>query len=71
MPLEWAYFRLGSGLRELERACHRQADLAVHGGEVELDKAIVEDIGTAGRHGQPQLTPVPARRYRRVIPNRG
>jgi chemosensory pili system protein ChpA (sensor histidine kinase/response regulator) len=44
VPLEWAYSRLGSALRELERTCHRQADLAVHGGEVELDKAIVDQL---------------------------
>jgi chemotaxis protein histidine kinase CheA/ActR/RegA family two-component response regulator len=44
VPLEWAYTRLGSALRELERTCHRQADLAVHGGEVELDKAIVDQL---------------------------
>jgi len=44
VPLEWAYSRLGSALRELERTCHRQADLVVHGGEVELDKAIVDQL---------------------------
>ena len=44
VPLEWAFSRLGSALRELERSCHRQADLAVHGGEVELDKAIVDQL---------------------------
>jgi chemosensory pili system protein ChpA (sensor histidine kinase/response regulator) len=44
VPLEWAYSRLGSALRELERTCHHQADLLVHGGEVELDKAIVDQL---------------------------
>jgi len=44
VPLEWAFSRLGSALRELERTCHRQADLTVHGGEVELDKAIVDQL---------------------------
>jgi chemosensory pili system protein ChpA (sensor histidine kinase/response regulator) len=44
VPLEWAFSRLGSALRELERSCHRQADLAVQGGEVELDKAIVDQL---------------------------
>jgi chemosensory pili system protein ChpA (sensor histidine kinase/response regulator) len=31
-------------LHELERTCHRQADLIVQGGEVELDKAIVDQL---------------------------
>ncbi len=44
VPLEWAFSRLGSALRELERSCHRQADLTVQGGEVELDKAIVDQL---------------------------
>jgi chemosensory pili system protein ChpA (sensor histidine kinase/response regulator) len=44
VPLEWAYSRLGSALHELERTCHRQADLLVHGGELELDKAIVDQL---------------------------
>lgn len=44
VPLEWAFSRLGSALRELERSCHRQADLSVQGGEVELDKAIVDQL---------------------------
>jgi chemotaxis protein histidine kinase CheA len=45
VPLEWAFSRLGSALRELERSCHRQADLVVSGGEIELDKAIVDQLG--------------------------
>ena len=44
VPLEWAFSRLGSALRELERTCHRQAELTVQGGEVELDKAIVDQL---------------------------
>lgn len=44
VPLEWAFSRLGSALHELERTCHRQADLVVQGGEVELDKAIVDQL---------------------------
>lgn len=44
VPLEWAFSRLGSALHELERTCHRQADLSVQGGEVELDKAIVDQL---------------------------
>jgi chemosensory pili system protein ChpA (sensor histidine kinase/response regulator) len=44
VPLEWAFSRLGSALRELERSCHRQADLTVTGGEIELDKAIVDQL---------------------------
>lgn len=44
VPLEWAFSRLGSALRELERSCHRHADLTVSGGEIELDKAIVDQL---------------------------
>jgi len=44
VPLEWAFSRLGSALRELERSCHRQADLTVVGSEIELDKAIVDQL---------------------------
>jgi chemosensory pili system protein ChpA (sensor histidine kinase/response regulator) len=44
VPLEWAFSRLGSALRELERSCHRQADFTVGGGEIELDKAIVDQL---------------------------
>ena len=44
VPLEWAFSRLGSALRELERSCHRHADLVVSGGEIELDKAIVDQL---------------------------
>jgi chemotaxis protein histidine kinase CheA/CheY-like chemotaxis protein len=44
VPLEWAFSRLGSALRELERTCHRQADLTVQGGEIELDKAVVDQL---------------------------
>jgi chemotaxis protein histidine kinase CheA/ActR/RegA family two-component response regulator len=44
VPLEWAFSRLGSALHELERTCHRQADLTVQGGEVELDKAILDQL---------------------------
>ena len=44
VPLEWAFSRLGSALRELERTSHRQADLSVSGGEIELDKAIVDQL---------------------------
>lgn len=44
VPLEWAYGRLHSALRELERSCHREADLVASGGEVELDKSVVDQI---------------------------
>ncbi|HEY5307445.1 MAG TPA: response regulator, partial [Casimicrobiaceae bacterium] len=44
VPLEWAFSRLGSALHELERSCHRQAEMSVQGGEVELDKAIVDQL---------------------------
>jgi chemosensory pili system protein ChpA (sensor histidine kinase/response regulator) len=44
VPLEWAFSRLGSALHEIGRSCHRQADLIVQGGEVELDKAIVDQL---------------------------
>ena len=45
VPLDWAFSRLGSALRELERSCHRQADFSVSGSEIELDKAIVDQLG--------------------------
>ncbi len=44
VPLEWAFSRLGSALRELERSSHRHADFTVSGGEIELDKAIVDQL---------------------------
>ncbi len=44
VPLDWLYQRLASALRELERAAGRQAELVVQGGEIELDKSVVEQI---------------------------
>jgi chemosensory pili system protein ChpA (sensor histidine kinase/response regulator) len=44
VPLEWAYGRLHSALRELERSCRREADLVASGGEIELDKSVVDQI---------------------------
>ncbi len=44
VPLEWAYGRLHSALRELERSCHREADLVASGGDIELDKGVVDQI---------------------------
>jgi chemotaxis protein histidine kinase CheA/ActR/RegA family two-component response regulator len=45
VSLEWVFGRLASALRELEPAAGRRAELVVRGGEIELDKAVVEQIG--------------------------
>ena len=45
VSLEWVFGRLGSALRELEPAAGRRAELVVHGGDIELDKGVVEQIG--------------------------
>jgi chemosensory pili system protein ChpA (sensor histidine kinase/response regulator) len=45
VSLEWVFGRLGSALRELEPTAGRRAELVVHGGEIELDKGVVEQIG--------------------------
>ena len=39
------YARLASALRELEPSSGCRAELSVHGGEIELDKAVVEQLG--------------------------
>ena len=44
VPMEWLYSRLGSAMRELERTCHRPVDMVVVGGEVELDKSVVDQL---------------------------
>jgi chemosensory pili system protein ChpA (sensor histidine kinase/response regulator) len=44
VPMEWLYSRLGSAMRELERTCHRPVEMAVTGGEVELDKSVVDQL---------------------------
>ena len=44
VPMEWLYSRLGSAMRELERTCHRPVDMAATGGEVELDKGVVDQL---------------------------
>jgi chemotaxis protein histidine kinase CheA/ActR/RegA family two-component response regulator len=44
VPMEWAYSRLGSAMRELERSCHRPVDMVATGGEVELDKGLIEQL---------------------------
>jgi chemotaxis protein histidine kinase CheA len=45
VSLEWVFGRLGSALRELEPTAGRRAELVVKGGDIELDKAVVEQIG--------------------------
>jgi chemosensory pili system protein ChpA (sensor histidine kinase/response regulator) len=44
VPMEWLYSRLGSAMRELERTCRRPVDMVVTGGEVELDKSVVDQL---------------------------
>jgi len=44
VPMEWLYSRLGSAMRELERTCRRPVDMEVAGGEVELDKSVVDQL---------------------------
>ncbi len=44
VPMEWAYSRLGSAMRELERSCHRPVDMVIAGGEVELDKSLIDQL---------------------------
>jgi chemotaxis protein histidine kinase CheA/ActR/RegA family two-component response regulator len=44
VPMEWAYSRLGSAMRELERSCHRPVDMIISGGEVELDKSLIDQL---------------------------
>jgi chemosensory pili system protein ChpA (sensor histidine kinase/response regulator) len=45
VSLDWVFGRLGSALRELEPTAGRRAELVTYGGEIELDKAVVEQIG--------------------------
>jgi chemotaxis protein histidine kinase CheA len=45
VPLEAVYARLASALRELEPSAAGRAELSVQGGEIELDKAVVEQLG--------------------------
>jgi chemotaxis protein histidine kinase CheA/ActR/RegA family two-component response regulator len=44
VPMEWAYSRLGSAMRELERSCRRPVDMVATGGEVELDKSLIDQL---------------------------
>lgn len=44
VPLEWGFSRLDSALHELERVCHRSAELVVQGGEIKIDKSIVDQL---------------------------
>jgi chemotaxis protein histidine kinase CheA/ActR/RegA family two-component response regulator len=44
VPMEWLYSRLGSAMRELERTCHRPVDMVATGGELELDKSLVDQL---------------------------
>jgi chemotaxis protein histidine kinase CheA/ActR/RegA family two-component response regulator len=45
VPLESVYARLASALREMEPAIRRRAELLVSGGEIELDKGVIEQLG--------------------------
>jgi chemosensory pili system protein ChpA (sensor histidine kinase/response regulator) len=45
VPLDWLYGRLAAALREIERAGNRRAELVFAGGEIELDKSVMEQLG--------------------------
>jgi chemosensory pili system protein ChpA (sensor histidine kinase/response regulator) len=49
-PVEWAFGRLPHALRELERTTGRTADLVTSGGDVEVDKGLVEPLADALLH---------------------
>jgi chemotaxis protein histidine kinase CheA/CheY-like chemotaxis protein len=44
VPLDWAFQRLPPALRELERSAGRHAELIIRGGEIEVDKSLVEQM---------------------------
>jgi chemosensory pili system protein ChpA (sensor histidine kinase/response regulator) len=44
VPLDWAFQRLPPALRELERTAGRHVELVIRGGEIEVDKSLVEQI---------------------------
>jgi chemotaxis protein histidine kinase CheA/CheY-like chemotaxis protein len=44
IPLEWGFARLDSALGELKRVCHRSAELVVQGGEIKIDKSLVDQL---------------------------
>lgn len=44
VPLDWLFARLAAALRELERTAERNADLSLEGGEIEIDKSVVEQL---------------------------
>ena len=50
IPLDWAFARLPHALRELERTTGRAADIELSGGEIEVDKALVEQMADALLH---------------------
>jgi chemotaxis protein histidine kinase CheA/ActR/RegA family two-component response regulator len=50
IPLDWAFGRLPHALRELERTTGRAADLVTGGGDVEVDKGLVEPMADALLH---------------------
>ncbi len=50
LPLDWAFQRLPHALRELERSTGIQADLAISGGEIEVDHRLCEQLGEALLH---------------------
>jgi chemosensory pili system protein ChpA (sensor histidine kinase/response regulator) len=44
VPLDWAFQRLAPALREIERTAGRHAELVVRGGDIEVDKSLVEQM---------------------------
>jgi chemotaxis protein histidine kinase CheA len=44
VPLDWVFQRLNGALRELERSAGRRAEMVVHGGDLEVDKSVAEQL---------------------------
>lgn len=44
VPLEWGFIRLDSALHELERVCQRTAKLVVAGGDIKIDKSLIDQL---------------------------
>ena len=45
VPVGNAFYKFSRVVRDLSRQCGKEVELVVHGGETELDKTLVEEIG--------------------------
>jgi len=45
VPVGNAFYKFARVVRDLSRQCGKEVELVVHGGETELDKTLVEEIG--------------------------